>query len=148
LSITVFNPLSPTFLEALTHTAPIHEIPADVLAYVGDAVFNLHCVLLSIGDGRKEVSKASLAASLWKSAEGQNRFLHSLIDGLNEEEAAVVKRGRNSKGAKKRGNDPSYRNSTGFEALVGYLLLSKQETRLQEILDALTRFCSESIPIP
>jgi len=148
LNVSLLNPIDLGLLESLTRTAPIHEIPVDVLAYVGDAVYNLHCVVLSIGDGRKDVSKANRVASQWKSAKGQDQFLYSLLDCLTDEERAVVKRGRNSKGAKKRGNDQSYRNSTGFETLIGYLFLGKHNKRLQEVLDILTRFFSESDPLP
>jgi len=148
LSVSFMSPIDPDFIESLRCTAPIHEIPVDVLAYVGDAVYNLHCVMLSIGDGRKDVSKANRVASLWKSAKGQDQFLYFLLDRLTEEERTVVKRGRNSKGAKKRGNDASYRNSTGFETLIGYLFLAKRETRLREILDVLTRFFSEPALTP
>lgn len=109
----------------------IREIPTDSLAYIGDAVFNLYVKLYYF--------KKSSAYSLHKNSQNfinrkfQAQILDSLLQFLNEEELSYVKRGINSKGAGKYGNDPNYRKSTGFEVLVGYLYLTNQE-RLFKLL--------------
>ena len=113
----------------------LREIPADVLAYIGDSFFNLYSSIKSIGDGRKSISRVNKDGVKLKRAEGQKEFLSSITPFLDEAEKEIVKRGINSKGAKKRGNCEAYRVSTGFECLIGYLFLEKNWKRLNEILN-------------
>ena len=56
---------------------------------------------------------------------------------LTEEELAVFRRGRNAKsGTVPKNTDvQTYRNSSGFEAVLGYLFLIKQLDRVYEIID-------------
>ena len=77
-------------------------------------------------------------AVLYVSAKGQASILNRLLDEgkLTEEEIQVVKRGRNYKRSThpKHTDILTYKLSTGFEALIGYLYLSKNHDRLAEIL--------------
>ncbi len=65
--------------------------------------------------------------------------VHRLIEEhyLTEEELAVFKRGRNAKsGSVPKNTDvQTYRNSSGFEAVLGSLYLTKQIERVNEIID-------------
>jgi ribonuclease-3 family protein len=123
------------------------ELPPLVLAYVGDAVYELYVRLHLVNKGMLKVDKLhhhatslvkAVATSLVK-AVTQADFLHQLESVLTEEEKNVVRRGRNAKGAHvpKNVGVVEYRLSTGFEALIGYLFLSAQEQRLQEIISYL-----------
>ena len=58
-------------------------------------------------------------------------------DFLTEEELAVFRRGRNAKsGSVPKNTDVrTYRNSSGFEAVLGYLFLLKQIERAHEIMN-------------
>ena len=58
-------------------------------------------------------------------------------DLLTEEELAVVKRGRNAKsGTVPKNTDvQTYRYSTAFETLIGYLYLAEKQRRLEELID-------------
>ena len=71
-------------------------------------------------------------------AGAQAALIKSLIDDgfLTEAEEALVKRARNHKSATKPKNADAveYKWATAFEALLGYLYLSGQPERLQEIL--------------
>jgi len=107
-----------------------NEIPTDILAFVGDSFFNFMATFESIGDGRIKTSKAFKKGVKHKRASGQRMFLEKVDKILTDEELAVVKKGLNSKGAKKRGNDYDYRYSTAFETLIGYLFLKKDWERL------------------
>ena len=107
-----------------------NEIPTDVLAFVGDSFFNMIATFQSIGDGRIKTSKAFKKGVKHKRASGQRKFLEKIESILTEEEREVVKKGLNSRGAKKRGNDYDYRYSTAFETLIGYLFLKKDWERL------------------
>ena len=55
---------------------------------------------------------------------------------LDEEETAVLKRGRNAKsGSVPKNTDvQTYRYSTAFEALIGYLYLSGNVKRMEELI--------------
>ncbi|MBO8160817.1 MAG: ribonuclease III [Thermosipho sp. (in: Bacteria)] len=109
----------------------IREIPTDSLAYLGDAVFNLFIKL--------QYFKKTSAYNLHKKTQDfvnrkhQAELLDRIFPLLTDEEINFVKRGINSKGAGRYGNDPAYRKSTGFEVLIGYLYLTDHE-RLFELL--------------
>ncbi|MEN3042446.1 MAG: ribonuclease III domain-containing protein [Fervidobacterium sp.] len=97
------------------------EMSTDSLAYIGDAIFNLYAKLHILTDTK--VTELHKMANKYVSREGQSKILKTILPLLNEKEQGIVRRGINSKGAKKHGNDLRYKESTGFEALVGYLYL-------------------------
>ncbi len=107
------------------------------LAYIGDAVYELAVRehVLSQGNYRQQVLHNRSVA--YVSARAQADIVKNLEPQLSEEELAVVKRGRNTKGhaAPKNTDVVQYRYSTGFEALIGHLYLNKDQARLQEIID-------------
>lgn len=109
------------------------QLPVSTIAYIGDAVYSLHCRikyldLLKVDKIHKKVNQAV-------SRSGQARNLDRLMSLLNETELSLVKRAVNSKAAKKHGNDPSYRKSTAFEALIGFLYLSQDHDRLMKLIE-------------
>ena len=111
------------------------QLPALVLAYIGDAVFSLHArtVMLSAESNRVQILHTLLARMA--SAPLQARALRELEAGLDEQECAVVRRGRNAKSRVPRNASiAEYRSSTALEALLGYLYLCHREERLQQIL--------------
>ena len=63
--------------------------------------------------------------------------MESITPFLNGEEKEIVRRARNSKAKHKAKNfdEEEYKKATAFEALVGYLYLSGQKERLNEILN-------------
>jgi ribonuclease-3 family protein len=66
----------------------------------------------------------------------QAELVNNLQSFLQEPELEIIKRGRNVKsGHIPNGSDPiTYRYSTAFEALIGYLYLKEDYSRLMEIL--------------
>lgn len=109
-------------------------LPPLVLAYVGDAVFELYIRLNLISNAYKPHELHQHAVQYVK-AESQSQFLAIIDPHLTEEEHQIMRRGRNAKGNVPRNADViDYRRSTGFEALVGYLYLSDQKARLAELL--------------
>ena len=58
-------------------------------------------------------------------------------DALTDEEKDIVRRGRNTENhhVAKNADIADYAQSTAFEALIGYLYLTKQDKRLEEILN-------------
>ena len=106
------------------------------LAFVGDAVYTLYVrEKLTVGHTYSTGTLQKLSAAE-VSAHGQNALLEKLLPLLTEDEVSVFKRGRNAKKPTRSKNATvaEYNNSTGFEALIGYLYLTGQYKRLEELL--------------
>lgn len=107
------------------------------LAYIGDAVYEVYIREELIRKGIVKVDELQKEAVKYVSAKGQKEILTKLIDNniLDDKELDIVKRGRNNK----RTNHPkntdviTYKLSTGFEALIGYLYMNNNYKRLEEI---------------
>ncbi|MBA4536995.1 Mini-ribonuclease 3 [Bacillus aquiflavi] len=108
------------------------------LAYMGDAVFELYVRRHLLQSGKVKPHQLHREATHYVSAKAQSMAIHQLLDNsfLSEEETAVVRRGRNAKsGTVPKNTDiHTYRYSTGFESLLGYIYLSGNEERLDEIV--------------
>jgi ribonuclease III family protein len=108
------------------------------LAYMGDAVFEIYVRHHLLQAGQVKPNQLHREATKFVSAKAQASILFYLMDQdlLTEYEMAVVKRGRNAKsGSVPKNTDvQTYRYGTGFEALIGYLYLSKNEARLEEMI--------------
>ncbi|WML29447.1 Mini-ribonuclease 3 [Neobacillus sp. OS1-32] len=119
-------------------TLDAYQMKALALAYMGDAIFETYVRrhLLSAGEVRPH--QLHRAATRYVSAKAQCQILLQLIDDnvLQEEELAVVMRGRNAKsGTVPKNTDvQTYHYSTAFEALMGYLFLSGKIERLEELI--------------
>ena len=110
----------------------LKEYPITYFAYIGDAVLSLYSKLRYIE--LKKPSEIEKRIKGMVSRSGQSKNLNKILSILTEDEKAIVKRAMNSKAATRHGNDRDYRNSTGFEALIGYLFLKKDFERLKKIL--------------
>ncbi|MBQ8319263.1 MAG: Mini-ribonuclease 3 [Clostridia bacterium] len=118
-----------------------------VLAFVGDAVYSLYVRSRLVCSGEGRASEFQRAASRIVSAKGQSDFLETLLPRLTEEEAELYRRGRNAKKATKSKNASAvdYNRSTGFETVLGFLYLTGDEGRIEELLSSLdgSLFCGE-----
>jgi len=115
----------------------IREISPIVLAYVGDALFELFVRIHLIGTGEMKTSRLHKKSIVYVKAQAQAEIVKQLSDCLTEEENDIIRRGRNIKPASppKNADIMDYRYATGFEALIGYLYVSDKHERLMEILD-------------
>lgn len=122
----------------LQHAA---HLPPLVLAYLGDAVYELYVRRYLISCGYTKVDKLHKQAVKFVNAETQARLLHAISAGLSEEEAAVVRRGRNAKSGStpKNISISDYRHGTALESLIGFLFLSGEEDRITEIMETAIR---------
>ena len=110
------------------------RLPPLVLAYVGDAVFELFVRTRLAAEGSK-VSRLHRGAVGMVSAVAMAGYYKRLEPLLTDVEADVLRRGRNVKSRQvKSAGISQYHMSTGFEALVGYLFLTRQEERLAQLL--------------
>ncbi len=107
-----------------------------VLAYIGDAVYEVMIRTRIVNRGNMQVSKMHRYAASLVQAGTQARMIRLLEPELTGEEAAVYRRGRNAKSATgaKNASVIDYRTATGFEALVGYLYLSDRFDRLAQLV--------------
>lgn len=108
------------------------------LAYMGDAVFEQYVRHHVLQSGKVKPHQLHREAKNYVSAKAQAMVLHQLLENnfFTEEEQAVVKRGRNAKSGTipKNTDVQTYRYSTGFEALIGYLYLAHGKHRLKEVI--------------
>jgi len=111
----------------------IHPV---TLAFVGDAVYSLYVREKLVKAGEDKPGVYQKAASAAVSARGQNELLKKIEPLFTEEEAEVFRRARNSRKNSKAKNATAaeYNRSTGFEAVVGYLYLTENFPRIEEIL--------------
>src|SRR5690625_3647821 len=114
----------------------VKQMKSLALAYLGDAVYELHVREFLIFTGQVHPNQLHQEAIKFVSGKAQAQvILHWLkTDFLTDEEKSVVKRGRNAKSSSvpKNIDVQTYRYSTGFEALIGYHYLLKNEERLNE----------------
>lgn len=116
------------------------KMPSLVLAYIGDAVYEVLVRNYLIASGLVKVKQLHKAAVGFVKASAQARFIHALEEILTPEELEVVKRGRNAKSGSppKNTNIMDYRYGTAFEALFGYLFLTGQQSRMEELFRMIT----------
>ena len=116
----------------------INTINIVTLAYLGDAIYEIYIRESLIEQGIAKVEELQKNATKYVSAKGQASILTNLLENnlLTEEEIDVVKRGRNYKRSihPKNTDIITYKLSTGFETLIGYLYYNKKRDRLEEIL--------------
>lgn len=112
-------------------------LPPLVLAYVGDAVFELEVRTMLVREGLAEPERLHRQSVARVRAKAQARVWQGIRDGLTPEEAIVARRGRNAKVGRRPRETTSqeYHDSTAFEALIGYLYLSGRTERLREIIE-------------
>ncbi len=108
------------------------------LAYLGDAIYELYIRNYLLKQADYKVNELQNMAVKYVSAKAQSTFLDKMINEnfLTEEELTIIKRARNHKshGSPKNTDIITYKKSTGLEALIGYLKLTNNETRIDEIM--------------
>ena len=106
-------------------------------AYIGDAVYELFIRNKLINETNLKPHKLHIEAIKYVKAKSQAEKLNAIYEMLTDEEKDIVRRGRNVQNhhLPKNSNVQEYMYSTAFEALIGYLYLTKQNTRLKEILE-------------
>ncbi|MGE5588276.1 MAG: Mini-ribonuclease 3 [Clostridia bacterium] len=115
----------------------VDRLPAGVLAYIGDAVYELYVRTCLVRGGRRDLDELHREATMRVNAKAQARTLAQLDAFLLADELEVARRARNARtGRGPRGAAVlDYRHSTGFEAVLGYLYLLGREERLREVLE-------------
>ncbi|CAM3181197.1 Mini-ribonuclease 3 [Lactiplantibacillus plajomi] len=107
------------------------------LAYLGDAVYEPFIRQHMIELGYTKATKLHHHATHYVSAKAQAALIERMQaeDVLTPNELDVFKRGRNAKShtSAKHTDVLTYRISTGFEAVFGYLQLTNQTDRIAQL---------------
>ena len=108
------------------------------LAYLGDGVWELLVRRRLLAQGLR-ISHLHAEAIRRVNATAQAQAMAALLPRLTGEERDVALRGRNTRphhGAPKHQSAIAYAEATALETLFGYLYLTGQEARLQELFRA------------
>lgn len=102
------------------------------LAYIGDGVYELIIRTILVKKGNCPVNRLHKKASSLVKAGAQSAIMEVIEEELTPEELSVYRRGRNahSPTMAKHATMADYRIATGFEALMGYLYLKEDYTRM------------------
>lgn len=107
------------------------------LAYIGDAVMSLLVRKMLVDQGYQQPRVLQKKSEAWVSAIAQANFLEQLLkeEFFNEDELAMILRGRNAKtnSMAKNASMAAYKMATGLEAVFGYLELTQKQERMEEL---------------
>jgi len=114
----------------------VRLMPPLVWAYVGDSVYELFIRTNLVNDTKLNPHRLHVESIKYVKASAQAEILSKIYDELTDDEKDIVRRGRNADNhhLPKNADATDYRYATAFEALIGYLYLSKQDDRLKQIL--------------
>jgi len=108
-----------------------------VWAYVGDSVYEVFIRTHLVETTKLKPHKLHIEAIKYVKAKAQAEILEKLQDILTDKEKEIVRRTRNTENhhVPKNADPTDYMYATAFEGLIGYLYLSGQTERLDEILN-------------
>ncbi|ATO43359.1 Mini-ribonuclease 3 [Loigolactobacillus coryniformis subsp. coryniformis] len=121
----------------MTEVVDYRQLNGIALAYMGDASYEVYIRRHLLSKGITKPTRLQHQATHFVSAKAQAGLIEAMLaqSMLNEAELSFYKRGRNANSHTHAKNTSvtTYRISTGFEALMGYLALSDQQERLDEL---------------
>ena len=126
------------FIELKKDEKEVNLMPPLTWAYIGDCVYELYVRTKLINETKLKPHELHIEAIKHIKAQAQAETLKRIYENLSEKEKDIVRRGRNAENhhLPKNANVQDYMYSTAFEALIGYLYLTKQNERLKEILES------------
>ena len=117
----------------------VNLINGIALAFEGDAVYSMYIRRHLIFQGLTKPNQLHREATKYVSAKAQANLIALMLEEgfLTEKEEDIYKRGRNANSHTKAKNTDivTYRMSTGFEAVMGYLHMTEAIERLEELID-------------
>ncbi len=116
-------------------------MPPLVWAYVGDCVYELYIRTSLVNNTKLKPHKLHIETIKYVKAGAQAEILKKIEDKLTQEEQEIVRRTRNTQNhhLPKNASVQEYMYATAFEGLIGYLYLTKQEKRLNEIFQEIAK---------
>ena len=117
----------------------VNLINGIALAFEGDAVYSMYIRRHLIFQGLTKPNQLHREATKYVSAKAQANLISLMLEEgiLTDKEEDIYKRGRNANSHTKAKNTDivTYRMSTGFEAVMGYLHMTEAIERLEELID-------------
>lgn len=115
----------------------IKLMPPLVWAYIGDCVYELFIRTKLVNATKLNPHKLHIETIKYVKARAQAETLTKIYEDLTDEEKDIARRGRNAENhhLPKNAELADYTKATAFEALIGYLYLTKQDKRLKDILE-------------
>ena len=125
------------FFEMSMTRAEIDAISNLGLAHMGDCVYEILCRAYLCAHGDRTVERLHKDTIQMVKATSQAKFVDKMLPLLTEEEMAYYRRGKNSHvhAVPKSATPAEYAKATGLEALFGYLFLSGQKERANELFN-------------
>lgn len=113
----------------------INQMSPLTWAYVGDAVYELYVRSYLVDTTNLKPNNLHKEAIKYVKAQAQAKILYNLQEKLTEKEQEIVRRARNTQNhhLPKNANVQEYMYATALEGLIGYLYLTKQKERLDEL---------------
>ncbi len=126
----MFKLLDTISVQEATQLSPI------TLAFIGDAVYTLYVREKLVFQKDERGAELNKKTSAVVKATAQSEFVLKILPLLTAEESAIYRRGRNAKKTTKAksASVAEYNNSTGFEALLGYLYVTGNLERINYLL--------------
>ena len=117
------------------------ELSPLTLAFVGDGVYDLLVREYLVRQANRPVGELNKTKVAMVNCKSQAQLASKLMPHLTEKEVAVYKRGRNAapKSIAKNGTVAEYHSATGLECLFGYLYLSGEKGRIDELFDMIIK---------
>ena len=114
----------------------VNLLSPSVLAFVGDAVYGL-LVRTRLAEINRSSGDLHSLSVKYVNAVAQAQAFKTIENHLDEKELSVFKRGRNfhTGNVPKSASGGQYHTATGLECLFGYLHLSGQSKRAQELFE-------------
>ncbi|MEG2310944.1 MAG: ribonuclease III domain-containing protein [Clostridia bacterium] len=114
----------------------LQTVSTQTLAFIGDAVYNVYIRSYLASISNMQTGKLHKQSIKYVSARGQADTIDKIMHILNESEIEIYKRGRNTNinTVSKNVDVIGYKKATGFEALLGYLYIKQDITRLEFII--------------
>lgn len=114
------------------------ELSPLVLAYIGDAFFEIIARTMTVSKGNAPVNVLHKRNSAIVKAKTQAEMYFKIEEMLTDQELDIMKKGRNAKSftSPKNADISDYRHATGLEALFGYLYLERRTDRAVELFKA------------
>ncbi|MDY5635280.1 MAG: Mini-ribonuclease 3 [Streptococcus orisratti] len=123
----------------MTKAVDVNLINGIALAFEGDAIYSTYIRKHLIFQGLTKPNQLHRKATHYVSAKAQATLITKMLEAqlLTEKEEDIYRRGRNANSHTKAKNTDvvTYKMSTGFEAVMGYLHMTNQVERLEELID-------------
>ncbi|EMP68041.1 hypothetical protein D819_00711 [Streptococcus mutans AC4446] len=123
----------------MTRSVDVNHINGIALAFEGDAIYSTYIRKHLIFQGLTKPNQLHRKTTRYVSAKAQAILITKMLEAqlLSEKEEDIYRRGRNANSHTKAKNTDvvTYKMSTGFEAVMGYLHMTEQIKRLEELID-------------